>query len=120
MDDRLVDGWFEPFLIGPMFGKEDKYGIVDKHYNNPHEAIMRNFQKGKKTKNIWKGTLEQAIDMCSLLNRDANVREKATAKPTSDTQARYYSNRPKHKTPPSMRAFKKCACGAMYKGEKHC
>lgn len=112
------EGWFTPFKIGPMFGTADLYAINDGHYTGS-EAVLRNFQKGKKSKKIWKGTLEQALEMCALLNRDQKVMRKATTGVTSDTQKRYYSNRPRT-TKPTMSAFKKCECGAMYKGDKHC
>lgn len=118
----MVEGWFRPFKIGPMFGAEDLYGIEDTHYTNPNEAILRNFQKGKKSKAIWKGTKEQADELCSLLNRDKKVMEKATKGITSDTQKRYYANRAQKKRTarPTMAAFKTCHCGAKYKGDKHC
>lgn len=114
------DGWFTPFKIGPMFGTKDLYGINDGHYNG-NEAILRNFQRGKKSKAIWKGTLEEAQALCSLLNRDQKVMKKATTGVTSDTQKRYYSNQARKKrSAPKMTAFQKCKCGAMYKGDKHC
>lgn len=121
----VLPGWeskrFRPFKLGPMFGYHDLYGIEDGNYTYPNEAILRNFQKGKRAKAIWKGTLEDATHMCELLNRDQKVMEKATKGVTSDSQVRYYSNAPKKKrVVPSMSAFKSCACGAKYKGEKHC
>jgi hypothetical protein len=102
-----------------MFASEDQYGIVDGHYNG-NEAILRNFQKGKKTKRMWKGTLEEATALCSLLNRDKTVAARAVKQDMSATQKRYYSSKPRPTRARNMPAFKVCACGARYKGDKHC
>lgn len=115
---------FRPFKLGPMFGDVPQYGIED-ILKNGNEAILRNFQKGKKTARMWKGTLEDAEHMCSLLNRDKTVMEKATHGEQSQSQRAYYSNvarKPaaRRAAGKAMSAFKTCTCGAKYKGEKHC
>lgn len=116
-------GRFRPFPLGPMFGNTDLYGVED-ILKNGNDAILRNWQAGKSTKHIWKGTLADAESMCSLLNRDRIVTRKATEGVTSDTQKRYYVNRqsrPRPKTTAAMASFRKCeVCGSMFKGDKHC
>jgi len=112
---------FRPFKIGPLFGSTDQYGIEDLLNNVPNESILRNWQAGKKSKRMWRGTLEQATEMCALLNRDKTVTAKATTGVTSQSQVRYYANTPKRsRRTPTMASFKTCTCGAKYKGDAHC
>lgn len=115
------DGRFTPFKYGKIFGAEDKYGINDGMINGP-DAILRNWQKGRKSKLPWKGTLGQAEEMCALLNRDQTVMRKATKEELSArTRAILGYGKRKAPTPQKrMSAFKRCQCGAMYKGDKHC
>src|SRR5262245_33750024 len=111
---------FKPFKLSPMFGTEPRYGIEDGNYTSPNDSILRNWQSGKKSNRIWKGTLGDAVHMCRLLNRDKNVMDKATKGVTSTTQVRYYANqaRTRPANPPSIASFRSCKCGAKYKGDK--
>ena len=112
-------GRFTPFKYGPIFGKEDQYGINDGYINGP-DAILRNWQKGKKSKLPWKGTKEQAEEMCALLNRDKKVMQKATQQDQSARTRAILRNKPRTVSASALPQFKRCPCGAMYKGEKHC
>jgi len=81
----------------------------------------------RKRKRPWKGTEEQARELADRLNRVHPDVDFVAKGELSETQIRYYANRKKmvkdtskRTIPSNISAFKKCHCGARYKGEVHC
>lgn len=103
-----------------------KWIIVDLKYNRVNE--VRDWRKkglpGKQP--IWRGTEEDADNLAELLNKDAEATGNGLVKKTERGQSDFvpWQNKRKAKrkpnAAPAVSAFKKCACGTRYKGDKHC
>lgn len=104
----------------------DKWIIVDLKYNRDNE--VRDWRKrglpGKQP--IWRGTEEDADNLAELLNKDAEAAGNGLVKKAERGQSEYvpWQNRARKKRSAAHAVqnspFKKCACGARYKGDKHC
>lgn len=99
----------------------DKWIVVDLKYNRDNE--VRDWRKkglpGKQP--IWKGEKQDAENLAALLNKaqtDDNGLVKKGERGQSDFKP--WENRPKRPAPIAVPEFKKCNCGARYRGDKHC
>lgn len=102
----------------------DKWIIVDLKFSRDNE--VRDWRKkglpGKQP--IWRGTEEDADNLAELLNKDAEATGNGLVKKAERGQSEWkpWQNRRKARpqaVAPTV-AFKKCHCGARYKGEQHC
>lgn len=126
-----MSGRYVPRRFAAAWGKGEPWGVVDQAYN-PDEWIADWRKKGSK-RLPWRGTKADAYDLASLLNRNASDIANVTKTPTHLSQVVRYAklNENRRGRPVSTRTraksgaapvpnFKRCTCGAMYKGEKHC
>ncbi len=99
----------------------DKWIVVDLKFNRDNE--VRDWRKkglpGKQP--IWKGTQQDAENLALLLNK-AQADDNGLVKKAERGQSEYRPWDTKRQRVPiaPVVAFKKCECGARYKGDKHC
>ena len=118
-----VDGWWQPFRIyrSEIDGREF-WGVKDDHYNRTKPLLDWRIKGNRKV--MWRGSESDAVDLARKLNKNEPGNDRITKEPTSLSQVvRIYQNRPRptrSRGTSMATAFKRCNCGAMYKGEKHC
>jgi len=88
---------------------------------NPDTPLL-NWTKRGVRKFIWKGTRDDAESLAQMLNEGAPGSEEPLAPQLSKSQRIMYSN---NRVTAARKGtvstpFKRCACGTMYKGDKHC
>lgn len=113
------DGWF----VAQRFpGTFDSYGVLDRHYLR--DQWVSDFRlRGPGHKGPWKGTKDNAINLAKRLNHGTKPRNFTEQ---SVTQAAHFATykreeeKARKRVSASVSAFKRCKCGAMYKGESHC
>jgi hypothetical protein len=103
----------------------NKWVVLDLKYQRENE--VRDWRKkglpGKQP--IWRGTEEDADNLAVLLNKAYRDDDALITKVERD-QSDYvpWQNKGKAKRKPQAVApvtpFKKCSCGARFKGDKHC
>lgn len=101
----------------------NKWIVVDLKFQRDNE--VRDWRKkglpGKQP--IWKGTEEDAVNLAALLNKaqtDDNGLVKKAERGQSEWKPWQNKRKPRSQSVAPVVAFKKCTCGARYKGDKHC
>ncbi len=101
----------------------DKWIVVDLKYTRDNE--VRDWRKkglpGKQP--IWKSAVQQdAENLAALLNKSHGA-DNGLVKKAERGQSEWkpwQNERKRATTPTTVVQFKKCDCGARYKGDKHC
>lgn len=129
MDDPefgKVEGWWQPhrfYRVEESTLGRELWSVCDHHYVKV-KYLLDWRAKGLK-RPIWKGTKREAFDLARLLNKGGEGTDRITKEPMHLTQVMRIQQDRKRRTRPAgvgagAAQFKKCACGAMYKGDKHC
>jgi hypothetical protein len=122
-----VDGWWQPhrFYRLEQSTLDHEIWCIHDHHFTPTKPLPDWRSKGVR-KPCWKGTKKEAFDLARLLNAGGKDSDRITKTQTSLTQVRAFQQDKARRTRPARGAagpppqFKKCHCGAYYKGESHC
>lgn len=102
----------------------DKWVVLDLKYQRDNEVRDWKARGDAGKRKIWRGSEIDAINLAKLLNKAYRDDDKLITN-VERSQSTYvpWQNSSKKKTARTsvvIPQFKSCACGAMYKGEKHC
>jgi hypothetical protein len=117
----FMSGRWRAKRIYKAIGNDDTewWGVFD-GLTNPDTPLL-NWTKRGVRKFIWKGTEADAHSLAQMLNEGAPGSEKPLAPQLSQSQRIMYSNNVVTARKRNVGTqFKRCACGTMYKGDKHC